>query len=546
MKRWAVVLALVVTLAFGVQAVAQVPRGGIVRWNPHPAGPWPDTYNPFSPGLEQNWVLIYEPLLHFNELTVEIEPWLAESYAWNDDLRTVTFEIRPSVQWHDGELLTAEDVEFTFNLMKEFPALDTQSVWAILESVQAVDQDTIVMKLKQVSVPSLWYIAEQVPIVPQHIWSTVRDPVTFVNRKPVGTGPFKLGRYRPEVIRFDRNPDYWQPGKPYVDGVEVVAFKLNDDAFLALLRHELDYVNNFIPDIEKTFVSRDPEDNHYWFAPNGVVTLYTNTARYPLSLREVRWAIAMAIDRKELVDKAYYNYGEPASPAGPVMVPTLTDWWNSSIPATFTLDPERSIRILEGLGFERGRDGIFVTPDGKRLEFSIIVVNGWTDWVAECQLMAQQLKKIGMDVTVEALDFGAYFSKLQRGDFDLGISWTTFGPSPFFGYSDLLHSKFSAPVGETAMGTNWHRWTSDQVDALLDAFASTADPEEQKGILYNLQSIFFHELPSIPLHYSAMWYEYVTENFVGWPDVSNPYAMGGPGSTIAESAKVLSNVHLKK
>lgn len=523
------------------------PRGGWVRWNPHPIGDWSERYNPFVPGAasQTTWVLIYEPLLYFNPLTGEVDHWLAESYQWSDDLLSVTFKLREGVKWQDGRPFAAEDVEFTFNLLKEYPEADQYGVWKKLTKVEAVDEYSVVFHLTEPDVPSLWYFGGQQTIVPKHIWKDVEEPSKWANKDPVGTGPFKLDRFTPASIFYKRNPDYWQEGKPYIEGVEIVAFKSNESANMTLMKGELDYTNNFVPNIEKTFVAKDPEHNHYWFAPWGVVILYMNTARFPFSLRPVRWAIAMAVDREELVSKAYYNYQGPAGPAGPVTISTQPKMWNSNIPKNFTHDPERAVAILESLGFERDKDGIFTTPEGKRLSFSIIVVSGWSDWVAECKLMSKQLEKIGIEVTVEPLEFAGYFSGLQKGDFDLAISWTTFGPSPYYGYKDLLHSDRYAPVGEIAKSTHWHRWTSKEVDELLDSFAKTADEEKQRGLMYRLQNIFAHELPVAPLHYGAMWYEYRTEKFVGWPDPDNPYA-GAPGTDIVVNAKILSSIHLRE
>jgi len=523
------------------------PRGGWVRWNPHPIGDWSERYNPFIPGAasETNWVLLYEPLLYFNPLTGEVEPWLARDYKWSDDLLSITFNLRENVKWHDGKPFTAEDVEFTFNLLKKHPETDQYGVWEKLTDVKATGKYTVIFRLKEPDVPSLWYFGGQQAIVPKHIWKDVEEPARWANKNPVGTGPFILDRFAPASIFYKRNPNYWQEGKPYIDGVEIVAFKSNESANMTLMKGELDYTNNFVPNIEKTFVARDPEHNHYWFAPWGVVTLYMNTARYPFSERAFRWAVAMAIDREELVSKAYYNYQGPASPAGPVTISTQPGMWNSNIPEFFTYDPERAVSILKSLGFTRGEDGIFRTPEGKPLSFSIIVVSGWSDWVAECKLMSKQLEKIGIKVTVDPIEFAGYYSRLQKGDFDLAISWTTFGPSPYYGYKNLLHSSRYAPVGEIAKENLWHRWTSKEVDRLLEGFASTADKEKQKGYMYRLQNIFYHEMPSAPLHYGAMWYEYRTERFVGWPDEENPYA-GAPGTAIVTNTKILSNIHLRE
>jgi len=104
-------------------------------------------------------------------------PWLATSDAWSNGNKTLTFTIRQGVKWNDGKPFTAADVAFTFNLLKRFPALDSNGLWSVLSSVTA-QGDTVVMDFKAPSVPYFYYIANQTPILPEHIWATVKNPVT--------------------------------------------------------------------------------------------------------------------------------------------------------------------------------------------------------------------------------------------------------------------------------------------------------------------------------------------------------------------------------
>ena len=201
------------------------------------------------------------------------------------------------------------------------------------------------------------------------------------------------------------------------------------------------------------------------------------------------------------------------------------DYANNS----FTVDTNKANQLLQSAGFTKGSDGIYADKNGKKLAFSMNVVTGWTDWVTDCQIMASSLKAIGMNVSVNAISYNAYYSALQLGNFDSAISWTSAGPSPFFLLNGLLNSMQTAPLGQSAP-TNWERWSNPTSDHLLTQYASSPDANVQAQALYGLQKIMVEQVPSIPLVYGANWNEYSTAHFTGWPSADNPYALPAPFS----------------
>src|ERR1700728_997045 len=135
------------------------------EFNPLNFAAWPQG-GPSETGV------IYEPLMFENLLTQKVNPWLATAYKWSNNLKTLTFTIRKGVKFSDGTPMTPADVAFTFNLIKKVPALDVNSVWSVLSSVTQ-SGDNVVMTFKSPSVPYFYYIADQIPIVPEHIWSKI-------------------------------------------------------------------------------------------------------------------------------------------------------------------------------------------------------------------------------------------------------------------------------------------------------------------------------------------------------------------------------------
>src|ERR1700692_1003413 len=166
----------------------------------------PDLFNPFfntnQGGDYGAQGLLYEELYFTNLYTGQTSPWLASSASYSTDLTQLTFKLRTDVKWNDGQPLTSADVKFTFDLMQQNPALDQNGVLPIIKSVAAPDSSTVVFTLQHADSTALFRIGDEVFIVPQHIWSKVSgDPAKFANDKnPVGTGPFVLKSWSPELI----------------------------------------------------------------------------------------------------------------------------------------------------------------------------------------------------------------------------------------------------------------------------------------------------------------------------------------------------------
>jgi len=206
--------------------------------------------------------LVYETLYFVNVNDGSFTPMLATSYSWNSDNTQVTFNIRQNVKWNDGQPFTANDVAFTFNLMKQYPAADGLGVWNFLKSVTAPDANTVVMTFQKAYPPVLVNIAGHVYIVPQHIFASVGDPTKYLTDHPVGTGPFTLTRYQTDVAVYDKNPSYWQASNVHVDEIRFPEYKDNATLELALPKGEVDWAGYFSPTLQQDFLAKDTTHNH--------------------------------------------------------------------------------------------------------------------------------------------------------------------------------------------------------------------------------------------------------------------------------------------
>lgn len=519
-------------------------QGGALTVVPSPKGPWIENFNPLVSGntsLPGTQGMVYETLLYFNRLDGSIHPWLASEYRWASDGASVTFTLRPGVMWSDGQPLTSDDVVFTLELSKRYPALDLNSLWKTIRSVSNPDPRTVIVTFTHPASPMLWYIAGQTYIAPKHIWQGIADPTMAVNDHPVGTGPFTLKSFNAQLYVLARNPRYWQDGKPYISELRYPAYTSNTTANLMLSEGAVDWTGLFMPRIDQTYVRLDPAHHHYWFPPTSVVMLYLNTAKAPFNQVAVRQAISSAIDRRAISLTAEQGYEPVAHPTG-LVLPIEQQYLDAQYAnAAYAVDIAKTARLLQQAGFHKGPDGVFIDAAGKRLAFDISVPTGWTDWITACQIMAHNLSAAGMDVQVNAVSFNQYISGLTQGAFDTAISWTNTGPTPYFLYSALLSSANTAPVGQQAT-SNFERWSDSATDELLAQYAGSIDPKAQQSALAGLERIMVEQAPSIPLVYGATWYEYNTSRFVGWPDQAHPYASPAPyGAT--DAAIVAMNVH---
>jgi peptide/nickel transport system substrate-binding protein len=528
----AAILALGCVLA-GCTVDRPEPPSGVLSVSVEQTSAWVKNFNPLLPAGSSRWPTrngIYEPLMIFNGVTDKWVPWLSLGATWSPGLQIVRFELRPGVTWSDGAPFTSADVVFTFDLLKRYRVFDGNDVWGFLEDVRAVDDHTVQVRFSRVFVPGFDSVAQQ-PIVPKHIWAGIADPMTFTNPTPVGTGPFTEVRvFRNQVYELGRNPHYWQPGKPALSALRFLAFPSNDQANLALIEGSVDWAGNFVPAIDRTFVERAPEDNHYWFPLLGsTVFLYANTAHAPFGNVDVRKAMSMAIDRQKLVEVAMYGYTRPADATG--LSDAFASWRD---PASMTRDWMRydvagANALLDKGGYPRGENGVRRSPTGEPLHFDIQVVSGWSDWVRAGQVIARNLQAIGIEAKLRLYDMSAWIDHLQRGDFDLAIAWSGEGSTPYRFYRWTMSTDTVAPLGVLAP-SNWHRFGDPRTDELLHAFERTDDREEQHRLMRGVQQRFADLAPAIPLFPSPMWGAYRTHRFEGFPSAKTPYAKLTPNA----------------
>jgi peptide/nickel transport system substrate-binding protein len=520
-----------VAVAAGCGANSEPAERHVLTVSVYQESAWLRNFNPLLAQGMTRWPArygIYEPLLIFNPLRDggTWTPWLATSFTWSADLLTLRFELRRDVRWSDGTPFTSRDVVSTFMLLKKHSATDLNGVWVFLDRVADDGRYAVVFHFTRPYSPGLADVAHQV-IVPEHIWAKVDDPVTFTNPTPVGTGPFtEVGLFTSQVYEIGRNPRYWG-GVSSIDAIRMPTYPSNDQSQLALIEGSLDWATTYIPAVKTTFEARAPEFYHHWFPTLGEsVYLCPNTQRSPFNDPQVRRAISMAIDRERIVAIAMENYTTPDDGTG--LSDAFASWKPAHVDRRWvTRDLAAADRLLTSAGLRVDGAGRRRGVDGKPLEMTIQVVSGWSDWIRASQLIARDLRAIGITARVRVYEFATWFSNMQRSEFDLAIAWSLHGTAPDRTYRWLMSSSTLRPRGEASQG-NWNHVGDPLADALFDQFDRTHDSGQQKLIAEKLQQRFAEIAPVIPLFSAPLWGAFSTRRITGFPSADDPYARLGP------------------
>lgn len=483
-------------------------------------GTFVQNFNPFSPTVApMTQQAIYESMLIYNPADGTTTPWLATEWEVAEDGKSIVFTLRDGVTWSDGEPLVGEDVVNTFDLQREI-----LGGYDYLDTVTA-DGNTVTFTFTTPFSPALFEVGQQI-IVPEHVWSAVEDPSRETNAVPVGTGPYtEVAQFQAQSFVLEKNPNYWQPEKQQIEGIRMLAFAGNDGANLAAVNGDVDWAPQFMPNIEETFISKDPENRDYWFPPTGaMINWQLNTAKAPFDDVDVRKALSMAVNREQVTSIGMTGYTEPADCTG--LSGAYENWKSDEVLADcdwteYNVDAANA--LLDEAGYAKGADGMRTMEDGSPFAFDISVGSASSDWLSVANVISQNLADVGITATVDAPDWATVVSGYELGEFDTGIVWSNAAPTPYQYFRGMMGTSTVEAVGEKTF-ENYHRYGSEEAEQLLTAFAASSDEAEQGDIVNQLQEVYSENAPAVPLFPGPEWGAYTDVNFEGWPTEENPYA----------------------
>ncbi|MEO5757069.1 MAG: ABC transporter substrate-binding protein [Mesorhizobium sp.] len=524
---WAAATALAALMAWGTGAASAAEA--VLTMHIEEQTSWVQNFNPFDlAGRRQSTMdFIYEPLVIFNAQDGGKPVWrLATGYKFSDDLKSITYELRPGVKWSDGQPLTSADVKYTIDLMLKNAALDIVGVGQTVASVDAPSPTEVKINLKAINSDFPESIGD-LPVVPEHIWKDVADPVAFKNDKPIGSGPMtELRRFTPQVYEQCRNPNYWDAASLHVDCLRLPQISGNDQMLATLPEGKMDWIGSFIPEIDKTFVALDADHNGYWQPPAETVAFQMNfKSTNPGNLEaykdlNFRHAFSLAMDRTAMVDIAGFGYPVVNLHASG-LPPRFESWRNKDAEGAkdefMGFDTAKANKILDDAGYKKGADGFRTTPSGKPIAFPVIVPNGWTDWIDAVQIAVEGLRAAGINASVATPEYEQWQKQILDGSFEVVMNSRADGATPFRGYYQSLSTNYGGRITSAPS-----RYSDPKLDALFDQYSKVTSDDDHKKIFNEIQVMIADGFPVVPVFNGPTWYQYSSKRFAGWVTDKDP------------------------
>ncbi|MFG1292262.1 ABC transporter substrate-binding protein [Xanthobacter versatilis] len=419
-------------------------------------------------------------------------PALAESWETAMDGLTFTLHLRGGVKWHDGKPFTSADVKWTLEEVWKKIHPRNQAIFAKVTSVDTPDDRTVVLHLSQPSVAILSSLnSNGAQVLPKHLYEGTDILNNPYNNKPVGTGPFVFKEWsRGNYIVLERNPEYWDKGKPYLDRV---VFRVIPDAAArsaALEKGEVQWgVLSPVPLKDAERLARLPNlrvstEGYEWLSPWLFADF--NVERGPLKDVKVRQALAQAIDRNTISKVVWFGFAKPATSP----IPSTLAAFHDAGGIAYDYDPRKAEALLDAAGYKRG-------PDGTRFTLDIDYIPYGDDFKRTAEYLKQALKRVGVEANVRSQDTAAFTRRVYGDrDFDISITWFAAFSDPQVGVN---RAYWSGSVGKNIPWTNGSGYRNDKVDALISATQGEADPEKRIQLFKDLQKTVLTDLPTLPL-----------------------------------------------
>ncbi|MFC4337794.1 ABC transporter substrate-binding protein [Salininema proteolyticum] len=474
-----------------------------------------DTFNPFKQQFVISYnlsLLAYDTLIRTDAESFAPSPGLATEWEESDDGLTWTFTIREGAEWSDGEPLTAEDVEYTYDLLIENEDIRD---WNIdfagnLVDAEAPDDTTFVLTLEEPAPNDILYGGTY--IVPEHIWSGFDDPAdpTANDALPiVGSGPFQTVEYQiNEFIRLEANPGYWD-GAPGFDEIVYVVYSEPDAAVAALEAGEVDIVSKLNPAQAEALENADHVTVNN--AQNRRFTSLNINHRAATAdgdgfgdghpaLRDqaVRTALHTAIDKEALVDRVLDGSGDPG--VG-IMPEIFTDYHWDGGGDLVEFDIAEANGILDEAGYEKGPDGIRTMPDGgEKLTFRLYHHADNTDYATVVSFLTEWWEELGLEIEPEPIEMGTLNDKAYLGEYDIVFSGWGVGPNP----SEIMGMYTCAVLPTKTDGTersHENYFCDEEYDRLQAEQKLVADAAERRPMVERQQEILYDHAGTIWLYY---------------------------------------------
>jgi peptide/nickel transport system substrate-binding protein len=463
-------------------------RGGTLKFARSIAPTQLDPANSIIAGDVYTLDKIFEPLL-ISSASGKLTPWLAESFTVSKDSKTFTFHLRAGVKFSNGKALTAADVIFSLNRERANKNGPLSFLDFAIKRLEAKGTSTVIAHLSAPWAPFPSDIsAFSNGILPANFGGK-SEKAFFAN--PIGTGPFMLaGGFTASApsLTLARNPNYWQKGKPYLDSVQLLNVNDDNQRVLQLRGGQVDLIDSVPPANVKTLGSGNVTVKSY---PAWQVDLLVFNEKLPqFKDRNVRRAISYAIDRPALVHAASFG---TAKPGGSFFPPSL-QYYSAKTPVlTYNVAKAKA---------ELAKSATY----GKGLKASLLIDGGVQKWRTFAQIIQQQLKAIGIDVTIRALDHAAYHAAFEKFDYDMFIDYAINDISD----PDEMAS-FEVDFKSGGSSSYWSSYDNPAAITLVHQAQAESSPAKRAALYAKIQAIVAQDAPFVPLDYPPYIYAHTNK-----------------------------------
>nr|WP_255569053.1 ABC transporter substrate-binding protein [Neoroseomonas alba] len=434
---------------------------------------------------------IYEGLLTY-DWDLKPAPLLAKSWEISPDGKTITFRLQEGVTFHNGQPFTSADVQYSFMEIAKKVNPNGPVILAELTSIDTPDPLTAVFNLANPA-PYLMVSlsANYIPIVCKSVFEGTQPMQNPSANRPIGTGPFKFAEWsRGQFIRLDRNDRYWKPGLPMLNRI-IARFIPDASTRSAALEageaHYAAYSAVNAADIRRLQANPilDSTTRGYGMTA-ALTTLEFNTRRPNLAKKEVRQAIAYAIDRQFLVDNVLYGFAKPAT--GPLSSVFATQGFYTDQVRRFDVPDRIEIanRLMDEAGFPRG-------ADGKRMSLYLEINSFGEQWLRQGEYIKQALAQIGIDLTLRSEDTATWLRRCYTDyDFDINEPFYSAGADPVVG----VHRHYvSSAIRRGTTFVNNKDYRNPELDRIMDAATRENDHAKRAELYHQAQQILVEDSP---------------------------------------------------
>ncbi len=508
-RRWGVMLSvagIVLLLSVAIAGAQDEPvRGGTLLWFDYADPARLDMHTESGLAVSQAIAGLYSGIVQWGpEEPLKVGPDLAERWELSEDKQTYTFHLRQGVKWHDGEPFTSADALHSLKRILD-PEKRSPRCGALLrpmvDAVEAPDEFTVSVRLKFQTPIFLSALASAwCKILPKHILERDGD-MTRVESQ-IGTGPFKLKKYvRGNLIEWERNPDYFIKGWPYLDGVKQYIINSRPTQVAALKSGRIDLFRFPLkrPQIEEILKAR--KDLNYTEIPVGAIhQLHMNTKVEPFDNPDIRRAVHLAIDRHVIVEKGMDGLGVPCA----ILDPDL--FGDYALPMEEVLQMPGCRRDKDEDVAEAKRLVAKHYPEGIDIELSVRSLPTYLD---HAPLVMPMLKKIGIRAKLKTWESAAGFAAWARGDFTVigsqATAMTFMDPSAPF---NLIFT--------TESPRNYGRLPLPELDELYEKSLRELDEKKRIEIFHDYQRrVLLGAAPAVTYGWERSP-QFVAKKIKGW------------------------------